>query len=42
MFYNIKMENYNISKNSRIIKIATTKRNKKINELLQLKGIRSL
>lgn len=37
MFYNIKMENYNISKNSRIIKIATTKRNKKINELLQLK-----
>jgi tRNA/tmRNA/rRNA uracil-C5-methylase (TrmA/RlmC/RlmD family) len=29
------MENYNLSKNSRILKIATTKKNKKINELLQ-------
>jgi hypothetical protein len=31
------MENYNLQKNSRIIKIATTKKNNKINELLQLK-----
>ena len=31
------MENYILPKNSRIIKIATTKKNKKINELLQIK-----
>jgi hypothetical protein len=31
------MENYNFQKNSRINKIATTKKNKKINELLQMK-----
>ena len=29
------MENYSLPKNSRIIKIATTKKNNKINELLQ-------
>ena len=37
MFYYIKMESYNLQKNSRIIKIATTKKNKQINELLQMK-----
>ena len=31
------MENYSLPKNSRIIKIATTKKNKKINELLQIR-----
>jgi len=31
------MENYSLPKNSRIIKIATTKKNKKINELLLIK-----
>jgi len=31
------MENYNLQKNSRVNKIATTKKNKKINELLQIK-----
>jgi hypothetical protein len=31
------MENYTLQKNSRIIKIATTKKNNKINELLQIK-----
>jgi hypothetical protein len=31
------MENYNLSKNSRIVKIATTKKNKKISELLQIR-----
>jgi hypothetical protein len=31
------MENYSLHKNSRFIKIATTKKNNKINELLQIK-----
>jgi tRNA/tmRNA/rRNA uracil-C5-methylase (TrmA/RlmC/RlmD family) len=31
------MDNYSLPKNSRIIKIATTKKNKKINELLQIR-----
>ena len=37
IFLIIKMDNYSLPKNSRIIKIATTKKNKKINELLQIR-----
>ena len=31
------MENYSLSKNSKTVKLATTKKNKKINELLQIR-----